>query len=284
MNPLKWKFHWQILFAITLAIVISCVLGVAGLKESQFALWLVGCCDFVGDLFMRALKMIIVPLVGTSIISGMLSLGKDSNFGRIGGRVLAYYAFTGLIAILVGLCFVNVIAPGHVTAETARLIVGQAGGGEHIAASMEGHGAADLLSFFQRMIPTNVFEAASNNGQLLGLIVFCMLFGFFISKLPEESHKFQDRLWNSLQEVMMKLTQWVMSFAPIGVFGLILPVILRTGFDLIVPLALFFITVMLGLCFHMFITLSLLLWRVGRINPLRHLRAMIPVLDRKSVV
>ncbi|MFA5257323.1 MAG: dicarboxylate/amino acid:cation symporter [Opitutales bacterium] len=278
MNPLKWKFHWQVLFAILLAICIASFLSLAGMKESTGALYLVNFCDFIGELFMRALKMIIVPLVATSIISGMLSLGDDRNFGRIGGRVLVYYATTGLMAILVGLFFVNVIAPGHVTQEVARQIVGQAGSGAQIVASIEGRGAGDLLDFFQRMIPTNIFEAASNNGRLLGLIVFCLLFGFFISKLSPATRDFQDKLWGSLQEVMMKLTQWVIAFAPIGVFGLILPVILRTGFGLIVPLALFFTTVMLGLCFHMFITLSLLLWRVGRVNPFTHLRTMIPVL------
>lgn len=264
--------------SITLALAVSSAFAMAGAVDGAFAQGFISGCDFVGTLFMRALKMIIVPLVAASIISGMLSLGGDRSFGRMGWRVISYYALTGLLAILVGLFLVNMIGPGRVPAETAAEIVGNSAPAADIVSRMEGRGMGDLTDFFQRMVPTNVFEASTDNGRLLGLIVFCLLFGYFVSRLDAPGREFQTRLWTSLQGVMMKLTQWVIAFAPIGVFGLVVPVFMRTGYDLFVPLVMFFITVMLGLIVHMFGTLTLLLWRLGRVNPITHLRTMLPVL------
>lgn len=278
MNFFKWKLHWKILFSIVAAALICVIYRGADVQDGAFARGLIGFCDFGGSLFLRALKMVIVPLVATSIISGMLSLGGGRNFGKIGFGVLVYYTVTGLAAVLTGLLLVNIIKPGHVSAKTAELILGQAAQASHIAEKLQGHDSGDLLNFFQRMIPDNILSVASDNGQLLGLIVFCLIFGFFIHRLSAPKREFQDMLWSSLLEVMMHVTQWIIAFSPIGVFCLILPVMMRTGLDIIAPLAWFFITVMLGLVLHTFGTLSLLLWRVGRINPLRHLRTMLPVL------
>lgn len=278
-NPIRWKLHWQILLSIALAVAICLVMRTTGVRNGSFGTGLTGVCDFGGSLFLRALKMIIVPLVATSIISGMLSLGDDRNFGKIGLGVLGYYVFTGFAAVVTGLFFVNLFRPGHVSAETAELILGNAAKhAPNIADKMQGHGMGDLLDLFQRMLPENIIKASTDNGQLLGLIVFCILFGFFASRLKGRMRVFQDELWNSLQEVMMRITQWIIAFSPIGVFCLILPVIMRTGLDLLAPLAVYFVTVIAGLLFHTLITLSLALWKVGGVNPLRHLRTMIPVL------
>ncbi len=278
MNPLRWKFHWQMLLSIALAVLLAAGLGLSGAGEGAFAKGLLGVADFVGNLFMRALKMVIVPLVATSIVSGMLSLGGDRHFGRIGLRVFVYYAATGLFAILGGLFFVNLFKPGHVDAVTAEAIVGQAGAAPDLAAKLSGASLSDMTGFFSRMVPDNIVTAATDNGNLLGIIFFCLCFGFFISRLTGEARTFQEKLWTSLNAVMLRLTGWIIAFAPIGVFGLVLPVVVRTGFGLVVPLALFFLTVMLGLCLHLFGTLSLFLWRFGRVNPLTHQRAMLPVL------
>lgn len=278
MNPIKWKFHWQILFSIALAALIAGVLRALNVDDGSTAHVIIDICDFLGNLFMRALKMIIVPLIATSVMCGMLSIGGERNVGKVGGKVILYYAFTGLFAILVGLLLVNIIQPGHVSQETAELIVGQARMDGSLTEKFDGRSFADIINFFNRMIPTNIMDSATDNGQLLGLIVFCLLFGYFINKLPIKMRAFQVDLWESLQSVMMGITQFITKFAPIGVFGLILPVILRTGLDIILPLILFFITVLLGLIIHMFGTLSIMLYKIGHINPIRHLKTMLPVL------
>lgn len=272
-NPFKWKLHWQILSALALSVGFG-----FAFKDGSFAEGLTATCHFVGKLFMNALKVVVVPLVVASIISGVMSLGSDNRFGRMGLKTLAYYMATGLLAIIVGLLLVNSIRPGEVSMETAEKIVNQADTSESLAAQYEGRGGEEIFEVFLRMIPPNIFKAATDNGQLLGLIVFSLFFGFFIAKLPGRLREFQGNLWESIQAVMLKITDLIIKFAPVGVFSLVTPVIQRTGFDVFEPLLWFVLTVLLALGFHLFVTLGLLLKYLGKINPVKHYRAMLPVL------
>ncbi len=280
MNPLKWKLHWQIVAALTLSLVVGVSLRRAGLDESALGHRVVVSSKFVGNLFMNALKMVVVPLIVSSIISGVISLGSDRNFGRMGIKTLGYYAVTGLLAIIVGLVLVNVIRPGQVDPEMRERILGlgQAQVTDEYTAKFEGRGGADLANIFLRMLPPNIIRAATDNGQLLGLITFSLFFGYFISRLPDRLLQFQRNLWESVQSVMMMITNLIIRFAPIGVFGLVTPIIVRTGIEVFVPLFWFVVTVLLALGLHLFVTLRLLLRFVGGINPKRHFRAMAPVL------
>ena len=106
MNPFKWKLHWQILFAILLALVISAAIKITNTSYSGYAMGLVSTCDFIGTIFMNALKMIIVPLIVSSIICGIMGLGNERNFGRMGIKILIYYTASGLLAVIVGLLIV----------------------------------------------------------------------------------------------------------------------------------------------------------------------------------
>jgi proton glutamate symport protein len=278
MNPFKWKLHWQILSSILLAVVIGVVIKMANLADSDFAVGLVSTCEFIGTIFMNALKMIVVPLIVSSIICGIMGLGTERNFKRMGIKILIYYTASGLLAIIVGLLVVNIIRPGSVSAELAAQIVGQAQSAEVFMDKVEGRGSGEMINIFIRMVPPNIIKAATDNGQLLGLIVFSLLFGYFISKLPQRQLEFQSTLWESIQGVMMRITNLVIKFAPLGVFGLVTPIILRTGFGLFKPLLLFFITVALALGIHFLITLGLLLKFVAKVNPILHLKSMAPVL------
>ena len=198
MNPVRWRLHWQILLALGLATV--CVVGVRtiGIEDTGFSRGLEASCRFGGDLFKNALKMIVVPLIVSSIISGMMSLGVDRNVGRIGVKVLIYYAVTGLLAILVGLFLVNTIRPGVVDESLSELIKGQAQDADEFIGKVEGRGPADIVGIVHRMFPPNIFQAATDNGQLLGIITFSLFFGFFISKLPDRPRQFQFELWKSI--------------------------------------------------------------------------------------
>jgi Na+/H+-dicarboxylate symporter len=276
MNPLKWKLHWQIAAALVAAVVFGVVIQAGELEESEFTGGLVGTCEFLGKLFMNALKMIVVPLIVSSIITGIMSLGSKKDFGRIGLKVFGYYSFTGLAAIILGLVLVNTIRPGDVDLETANKILGEAK--NHDTSSLASQSPGDMLGVFLRMFPSNIIKAATDNGQLLGLIVFSLFFGFFISKLPDKLAEFQESFWESIQRVMMLITDLIIKFSPIGVFGLVTPIFIRTGFEVFAPLAWFVLTVVLGLAIHVFGVLALLLWFFGKVNPYRHYRAMAPVL------
>jgi Na+/H+-dicarboxylate symporter len=266
--------HWQILLALLLAVVAGSLSGeTAGLFGIQF----VQVFDFAGALFMNALKMLIVPLIVSSIITGIAGVGKSSDFGRLGGKTLLYYATTSLFAILIGLVLVNVIQPGLIDGQPARDQIGLTTDTTDIAAQVEGRGASDVVKVFLRMIPPNIVAAAAE-GQMLGLIFFSLLFGFFMTRIGEPYAEYVHGFWKGVFETMLLITDWVMKFAPIGVFALVAKVVATTGIEIFIPLLAFFITVMAALAIHLFIVLPLLLLLVGGVNPLRHYQAMAPAL------
>ncbi|MDD2702318.1 MAG: dicarboxylate/amino acid:cation symporter [Sideroxydans sp.] len=270
----KLKLHWQILIALLLAAIAG---SLAGTDATLFGLRYYAAFDFIGTLFLNALKMLIVPLVVSSIIVGIAGIGGGGAFGRLGLKTLGYYAATSLFAILVGLTIVNMTAPGIIDGQPAKEQLGMAQVSDEVVARVEGKGASDLVGIFLRMVPTNVISAAAD-GQMLGLIFFSLLFGFFMTKIEEPYAETQYKFWNGLFQVMMKITDWVMKFAPLGVFGLVAKVVASTGFSAIVPLAWFFFSVLAGLAVHFLLVLPALLYFVGRVNPLRHYRAMAPAL------
>ncbi len=176
---------------------------------------------FIGQLFLNALKMLIVPLILSSIIVGISGIGSVSALSKLGGKTLLYYATTSLIAIMIGLLVVNAIAPGVVDSQPAKDIIGLSEeAASSVVAKVEGKSAGDVVDIFLRMVPTNVVAAAAD-GQMLGLIFFGLLFGFFMTKIEEAYAETMYNFWQGIFSVMMKITDWVMSFAPIGVFGLV---------------------------------------------------------------
>jgi Na+/H+-dicarboxylate symporter len=266
----KLKLHWQILIALGLAVVAGLLTGT---DAGVFGVSFYAMFDFVGKLFLNALKMLIVPLIVSSIIVGIAGIGGTQGLGRLGGKTLLYYLTTSLLAILVGLLVVNAVAPGIVDGQPARDLVGFSAETESVQEKVAGKGTGDVVEVFLRMIPTNVVQAASS-GEMLGLIFFSLLYGFFMARISEAYAEAQYNFWQGMFEVMMKITDLIMRFAPLGVFALVAKVVASTGFDAFAPLAAFFFTVVAALAIHFFVTLPLLLYLVGRVNPVRHYRAM----------
>ena len=229
-------------------------------------------------MFLNALKMIIVPLIVSSIITGIAGIGGRGTVGRLGWKTLLYYLTTSLLAILVGLAAVNIMQPGIVDGEPAKDIVAL---DETDLSSIEqrvaGKGAGDVVEIFIRMIPTNIVAAAAE-GQMLGLIFFSLLFGYFMTRIEADRGKLLLDFWQAIFSVMMKITDWVMLFAPLGVFALVAKVVAVTGFEAFRPLLVFFFTVLGALAVHMLITLPLLLRFIARVDPRRQFSAMSPAL------
>lgn len=272
----KLALHWQI------AIAIVCAGLVGGLFSQESALLgvsLYAVCDFIGTLFLNGLKMVVVPLVLASIICAVAGLGTGAGLGRLGGKALGFYMISSLLAILVGLFFVNVMAPGIVDGVPAKdiLNLGSDSALQDQLARVEGRGVADITAVFLRMLPTNVVAAAAN-GQMLGLITFGLLFGFFMMRTEAKQRDVLHHFWQGVFETMMSITMFIMKFAPIGVFGLIAKTVLATGFSALLPMLWFMLTVVLALATHAFITMPLILKLVARVNPIRHFQAMAPAL------
>ena len=276
---LNLKLHWQILIALALAVIAGLL---AGKTASIAGITFFSMFTFLGALFMNALKMVIIPLVVSSIIVGIAGIGGSEGLARMGGRTLLYYMTTSLFAILIGLFFVNFLSPGIIDGQPAQLVLGlDAEQGKIAAAKVGERGVGDIADVFLNMVPANIV-AAGANGQLLGLIFFSILFGYFISKIQEAYAEAQYNFWQGISEVMMKITDVIMKFAPIGVFALVAKVIAGMDdgeiFNLASALGWFFLTVILALMVHTFIILPLLLKFVARVSPVRHFQAMSPAL------
>ena len=270
---LKLKLHWQILIAMTLAVFAGWLTGADG----ELLGWrVIGVYAFIGTLFLNALKMLIVPLIMSSIIVGVAGIGSSGDLGRLGGKTLAFYLSSSLLAILLGLALVNLFQPGIVDGEPAGPMLAL----DEAVDLPDSVGEADsgaLAEIFLRMVPTNVIQAAAN-GKMLGLIFFSLLFGYFLSRVDHGASEPLYNFWNGVFQVMMRITEWVMKFAPIGVFGLVAETVSQTGFGAAGPLLVFTLTVMLALLGHALLTLPLLLKLFGRVSPYRMFPAMSPAL------
>lgn len=276
---LKLKLHWQILIALALAVFAG---SLTGKTTSIFGISFYAMYGFIGSMFLNALKMIIVPLIVSSIIVGVGGIKGQHGLAKMGSRTILYYMTTSLFAIIIGLVLVNIIEPGVINGEPARDIVSvSAAETVDIQNKVAGKGASSIAGVFLGMFPPNIIAAAAD-GKMLGLIVFSLLYGFFMTRISEAYAEAQFNFWQGLYEIMMKITELVIKFAPIGVFGLVGKVI--AGMDqgnmdqLLGALSYFTLTVILALATHTFIIMPLLLKLVGRVNPARHYQAMAPAM------
>lgn len=267
---MRIQLHWQILIALILAVLVGLAVGP---DTELLGLSVVGAFEFLGTLFLNALKMLIVPLIVSSIITGIAGIGQGEALGRLGARTLGYYLVTSLFAILTGLLLVNWIQPGIADGVPVQEVMGLETDGDAVADKVAGRGAGDIAEIFLRMVPPNIVAAAAD-GQMLGLIFFSLLFGFFMTRIGEPYAENLFGFWQGTFEVMMRITDWVMRFAPLGVFALVARVVATTGVEAFGPLGAFVATTLAALAVHFLITLPLLLLLVARVNPLAHYRAM----------
>lgn len=273
----KLALHWQILIAILLAGLAGWLSGVDG---SIGPLRFHAIYEFLGTIFIKALKMIIVPLIFSSIVVGITGIGRAEDIGRLGLRTLALYLGTGLLAVVLGLASVNLVRPGFANGEPVGEQLALHASTDVVAESLQRSQGSlrELVGIFERMVPENIVATASSNGDLLALIVFALLFGFYIARAGNEHAEPLFNFWNAVFHVMMDITALVMRFAPLGVFGLVAAVVAETGFDAVRPLAIFALTVAVALALHAFVTMPLLIRLLAGVAPFRLYRAMSPAL------
>lgn len=228
-------------------------------------------------MFLNALKMITVPLILSSIIVGMAGMSSGTDLGRLGGRTMALFLATSATAIVAGLVAMLVVTPGYmdgIPAGEALALQPPVTATNTLAAGSD-RGA--IAGVFLRVVPENIVMAAAN-GDMLGLIFFALLFGYFMTRIGDELAAPMLVFWNGLFQVMMHLTQWVMKLAPIGVFALVAAVAAEAGFRAAGTLILFTITVLIALLVHAAVILPLFVRCVGRISPFGIFSAMAPAL------
>lgn len=246
----KLALHWQILIAFILAIVF----GIFFKEYVNYVSWM-------GDIFLRMLKMIVIPLVLSSVISGIVNIGGDGNFGKLGLKTIAYYLTTSTFAIIVGLFMVNIIQPGVGMDITSIAIE------EEISIDRPSMG-----DIFIQIVPENIFYALANN-DFLAVIFFAIIAGIFISKIDKKSNIILADFFNAFFELFMKITMFIIKLAPYGIFGLIVKVVAeqKDFGNMVASLGTFMLTVIGGILIHSLITLPLLTRFIGKAKPFKHL-------------
>lgn len=253
----KIELHWQILIGFGLAILIGLYLT----DYVEYVTWM-------GDLFLRGLKMVIVPLILSSIVSGVANIGSGESFGRLGIKTVGYYLSTSTLAIVVGLIFVNLLQPG------VGSDLGLSKEVSELEAARQSFG--DTLI---NIIPENIFESFLA-ADMLSIIFFSMVFGFFITKVEKKYDVVLTDFFNAVFEVMMKITLFIIKFAPLGILGIVAGLVAEQAgdpallLDMMGRLGLYMLAVLLALGVHALITLPLLLKFVGGLNPWKHFRAL----------
>jgi Na+/H+-dicarboxylate symporter len=241
--------------------LVGALLGVlVGTPASQALGWL-------GDVFVEALNMIIVPLVFTSLVNGVASIGTGRELGRLGLKTLLYYMSTSLVAIFIGLFLVNLIRPG-----VGAQLAGAAS--RDLPNLVEPQGVEEIaLRLLLDFIPRNVLGDMAA-GQMLGVIGFSVLLGVAIAHASEDVRRRGRKGFQTAFDIMMVLTGFVIRFVPVGVLGLVTRAVAESGFSTFVTMGKYMLTIAVGLSLHAFVALPLILLLVGRIDPRIHLRNM----------
>jgi len=249
----KIALYWQILIAFVLAIAY----GILFKDHVNLVAWM-------GDLFLKGLKMIIIPLILSSIISGIANIGDASNLGRLGIKTFGYYMTTSTLALLSGLFFVNLFKPG-VGAD-----MGFVEEVEGLSTAKESFGET-----LMNIVPENVFVAMVEN-KMLSIIFFAILFGFLITRSSKKSKTILTDFFNALFDVMMKVTLFIIKFTPFGIFGIVASQVANQNNlgELMSRLGMYMGVVILALAIHALVVLPLMLRFIGKVNPIKHFVAM----------
>ncbi len=259
----RLALHWQILLAMVAGVAFGFLAANLGWKE-HVQNWL----SPFGTIFINMLKLIAIPLIITSLIKGVSDLQDISKFSKMGGRTILLYLCTTVFAVSTGLLIANVIGPGRqLTDETRSAMLSEVDDGEEgdsaTAAQQKLANIRDTVKQQKQkgplqpvvdIVPSNIFEAASSNGNMLQVIFFVVFFGIGLILISPEQAKPVKDVFDGLNEVVLKLVDLIMLVAPIGVFALLANLIVSAeGADVFVALGMYSLSVVAGLGFMIFV-------------------------------
>ncbi|MCM3112244.1 dicarboxylate/amino acid:cation symporter [Lederbergia lenta] len=248
---MKKNYMLQILIAFILAIIVGSIFGSKATVVQP-----------LGDLFLRLIKFIIVPLILSTIIVGVTGAGGIKKLGSIGGKTVLYFLVTSLAAISIGLLAGFVFSPG-----TGTDVVLEGGAAETVTSD-------GVITTLLNIIPTNPIEALTS-GAVLQIIFFAIFLGVGITLVGEKGKPVQD-FFEGLAEVMYKITGIIMKLVPIGVFGLLAPIVGTYGLPVLLPLIKVIIAMLVAVIIHVAITYSLAVKTLGKMSPNQFLKGIFP--------
>jgi len=279
MKKIKISLPVQIIIGLILGIVFAITLG----RYVNYISW-------IGEIFLRLLQMVVIPIIFSSMVVGVSGIGKSSDVGRIAGKTIAFYVATTLLATIIGLTLVNIIAPGEAfklgqSAPDTSISAGAPdaiAGNPIVAQSSERQSLGDLLI---SIFPKNIFKELSS-GNILAIIFFAIVFGIFLTKVEDKARNTLVDIFQSIFDVVLKMTLTIIKLAPIGVFSIVAKTIadqtlgadgnvdwVKLG-EMSSSLGLFLAVVWGGCLFHFFVVMPIIVKTLGKENPYKHMRKM----------
>jgi len=270
----KLALHWKIIIGMVLGVLFALLMSNFEWGSKFVTDWI----KPFGTIFINSLKLIAVPLILASLIKGVSDLKDISKLSKMGGRTIATYIITTVIAVSIGLLVVNIVQPGKSISEKTRteLVESYKGDANSKIAAAEKQKNSGPLQALEDLVPSNIFKAASDNGNMLQVIFFAIFFGIGMILIPEEQSKPVKKFFDGFNEVILKLIDLIMLAAPYGVFALLAALIVESpSVDLFKALAWYAFCVVFGLAL-MIAVYILIVWVFTKRSPSFFLKGISP--------
>ena len=272
MNNLA--LHWKIILGMILGVIY-------GLIANSFG-WIDFTNEWIkpwGKIFVNLLKLIAVPLVFASLVKGVASLSDISKLSRIGGKTIAIYLISTIISVTIGLFLVNMIVPGaHFDKESVAMTQNSQDGANKKILAADNVQEAGPLQFLIDIVPTNIFESAGDNRNMLQIIFFAILFGLSMVVLPKEKTLYVKGFFDGLNDIILKIVDFIMLVSPYGVFALLGAVVVDFGASstLFIALGKYSLTVIIGLLLMIILIYPMILRLFTKVKYLDFFKAISP--------
>lgn len=263
MKAIKLALHWQ----MGIALILGATLGI--IFCDSYSAW-GNVINGIGDIFLHAINMIVIPLVFLSTVLGISTMTDSKSMGRIAVKTFLYFIVTAVLAAVVGVVVADVLRPGYGTHKAEV----DAGGILETAQATE---SLTLMDKFVDIVPSNIFEAFSS-GEILPIIFFSLLLGYFITKIHANRQASINNVFESFNDAIMALTNFIIRFAPIGIFAIIMVLVGKQASDIgalkecFRNFAFFVIVVWISLIVMGGIVLPIMVGLMAKVSPIKHLK------------
>ena len=263
MRAIKLALHWQ----MGIALILGATLGF--IFYDSYSAW-GNVINGIGDIFLHAINMIVIPLVFLSTVLGISTMTDSKSMGRIAVKTFLYFIVTAVLAAVVGVIVTDVLRPGYGTHKT------EVDAGE-IMKTVESAESSTLMDKIVDIVPSNIFEAFSS-GNILPIIFFSLLLGYFITKIHANRQATINNVFESFNEAIMVLTNFIIRFAPVGIFAIVMVLVGKQASDISAlkecfrNFAFFVIVVWISLIVMGGIVLPIMVGLMAKVSPIKHLK------------
>ena len=263
MKAIKLALHWQ----MGIALILGATLGF--IFCDSYSVW-GNVINGIGDIFLHAINMIVIPLVFLSTVLGISTMTDSKSMGRIAVKTFLYFIVTAVLAAVVGVIVTDVLRPGYGTYKT------EVDAGE-IMKTVESTESSTLMDKIVDIVPSNIFEAFSS-GNILPIIFFSLLFGYFITKIHTNRQATINNVFESFNDAIMTMTNFIIRFAPLGIFAIVMVLVGKQASDLgalkecFRNFAFFVIVVWISLIVMGGIVLPIMVGLMAKVSPIKHLK------------